>query len=280
MDLSWNDAYTVNDSKIDKEHKKLFAIAAKAFGVVSPDQKINKVKTVLKELIDYTKIHFKDEEKFMESIGYPELPYHHELHENIIVSMNEFTKNLSKMKIMEIEKELAHFIEIWFIKHIIYVDKKIAQWQLTHEIPEFTFAWKNEYKIGNNILDAEHQELFKIASEAFKRVPVEEKMAKIKDTLNQLFSYFQKHFKDEEDYMSSIKYDKIVAHKKIHEDIIQTLTTFLKKVPKMKIEDIEDELKEFIDTSLVKHIVEEDKKIALWEKYLQDLKEAKELREM
>jgi len=216
----------------------------------------------------------------MYSIGYTELEKHKQLHQKIIISMNNFTAKLLKMKIYEIEKELAHLIEIWFIHHIVYEDKKIAQWQLTHEIPAYTFSWKSTYKIGNTILDAEHQELFKIASEAFKRVPKEKKMSKIKETLNQLFSYFEKHFKDEEEYMQSIKYDKIVAHKKIHQEIIETLKKFLNRVPSMSIEDIEEELKEFIENSLVEHILEEDKKIALWEIYLKDLKEAKELKEV
>ena len=40
VDLNWNDSYSLGDLNIDKEHKKLFAIANKAFGVVSPDKKI------------------------------------------------------------------------------------------------------------------------------------------------------------------------------------------------------------------------------------------------
>ena len=151
---------------------------------------------------------------------------------------------------------------------------------MTHDIPEYTFSWSNSYSIGNTTIDAEHQELFNIASEAFKNIPTDKKIDKIKDTLNKLSDYFHKHFKDEEEYMASIKYDKIDSHKKIHQDIIEILNKFLKRVPLMDIEDIEEELKDFIEKYLVKHILEEDKKLALWEKYRQDLKEAKELREL
>jgi len=216
----------------------------------------------------------------MESIGYPDLKEHHDTHNKIISSMNTFTKNLAKMKIVDIEKELAHLVEIWFIHHIIYVDKKIVQWQLTNDIPEFNFRWKNSYKVENSIIDAQHQELFKIASEAFKKVPAQEKMKKIKETLNKLFEYFKKHFEDEETYMKEIKYDKLENHIKLHKDIIENLNKFINKAPKMQIEDIEDELRDFIEGSLVVHILEEDKKILSWNKYLIDLKEAKELREL
>jgi len=216
----------------------------------------------------------------MKSIGYPELDVHHEAHKKIIISMNAFTKELLKMSITEIEKELAHLIKIWFINHIIYVDKKISQWERTHEIPEFSFAWKNSYSVENSLIDAQHQELFKIASEAFKKIPDAEKMKKIKETLNNLFDYFKKHFKDEEVYMKEIKYDKLENHIKIHQEIINNLNNFIKQAPTMQIEDVEDKLKDFVKGSLVTHILEEDKKIVSWNRYLKDLKEAKELREM
>jgi hemerythrin len=247
---------------------------------VTPDKKLTKIKTVLKELIEYTKTHFTHEERFMESINYPELKEHKILHKNIIKSMNAFTHKLLSMSIIEIEKELAHLIEVWFINHIIYVDKKISQWLLTHEIPEFTFSWKNSYSVEQSIIDAQHQELFKIASEAFKIVPTKEKMQKIKETLNKLFEYFNKHFADEEMYMKEIKYDKIEEHQKIHQEIIENLKSFIHKAPSMEIADIEEQLKDFIEDSLVKHIMEVDRKILLWNIYLKDLKEAKELKEI
>ena len=280
MDLNWNDSYSLGDLNIDKEHKKLFAIAHKAFGTVSPDKKVAKIKTVFTELMNYTKTHFKHEEKFMESIGYPELPTQKRLHQEIIDAMHHFGKNLSKMSIMEIEKELAHGIELWFIHHIVYVDKKIVQWQLTHEIPDFIFNWDNSYSVENTLIDAQHQELFKIASQAFKKVPQEKKMQKIKDTLEKLFQYFQQHFKDEEEYMKEIKYDKLDNHIKIHQTIIKNLNDFIKAASKMTIEEIETKLKDFIEDSLVEHILQEDKKIASWNKYLLDLKEAKKLKEI
>jgi hemerythrin len=239
---------------------------------------MQKIKDVLKELINYTKTHFSNEEKYMSSIGYPDLEEHKKQHQQIVDSMYDFTRKLPNMKINEIEKELAHLIEIWFVNHIVYNDKKIAAWLKLHEIPEFSFSWKDEYALNNSLLDAEHQELFKIASEAFKKVPKEEKLNKIKKTLNQLFEYFKTHFEDEEKYMLEIKFDKLDAHKKSHEQIIHDLSSFVKNLHSMEIFEIEDKLKDFIQVSLVEHIINEDKKIISWIQYLKDLKEAKDLK--
>jgi len=216
----------------------------------------------------------------MQSIKYTGLTEHKIKHEKIILSMKKFVKNLPTMKIIEIEKELAHFIEIWFIAHIIYEDKKITQWINTHDIPEFTFSWKSSYSIGNTTIDAEHQELFQIASEAFKRVPSHEKKRKIVDTLNKLFHYFQEHFKNEEKYMESLKYDKLENHKAIHVEIMETLSKLIRNSVTMGIESIEENLTDFIEESLVNHILNEDKKISYWIQFLKDLEEAKELKEV
>ena len=196
----------------------------------------------------------------MQSIKYPAIAEHKIKHETIILSMKTFVKNLPNMKIIEIEKELAHFIEIWFIAHIVYEDKKISQWINNNEIPEFTFNWISSYSIGNTNIDAQHQELFKIASEAFKRAPANEKKIKIKQTLIKLFKYFQEHFESEEEYMKNLKYDKIEEHKTIHVDIMETLSQLLKDSASMEIEDIEENLENFIEISLVNHIMNEDKK--------------------
>ncbi len=216
----------------------------------------------------------------MQSIKYPELKTQEIEHKKIISSMNLFIKKLPKMKILDIEKELAHFVQIWFISHIVYEDKKITQWINQNDIPEFSFCWINSYKIGNTTIDAEHQELFEIASEAFKEVHNDERKGKIKETLNKLFKYFQNHFENEEEYMISIKYDKTEEHKDIHTDIMNKLTNIIKESPKMNIEDLEDSLSNFIEDSLVNHILEEDKKITYWVEFLEDIKESKELKEL
>ena len=139
---------------------------------------------------------------------------------------------------------------------------------------------ENSYSIGNTTIDAEHQKLFQIASEAFKRVPSHEKKRKIADTLNKLFHYFQEHFKNEEKYMESLKYDELENHKAIHVEIIEILSRLIRNSATMGIESIEKNLTDFIEESLVNHILNEDKKILYWIQFLKDSEKAKELKEV
>lgn len=279
-DLSWKESYLVGETNIDREHKKLFNIATKAFQAVDTNQKPQKIKSIVLELIEYTKVHFHNEECFMKKVKYPKLSEHQKLHSDIIISMNKFLKTMNSKKIIEIEKELAHFVEYWFINHIVYEDKRVAQWVKSHNIEANCVTWKSEYKIGNALIDSEHQELFNIANEAFKKGPDCEKKDKIKATIYKLYEYMEKHFLDEEMYMKSINYNYQEEHKKIHKSILEGLNTFMKQSSQMDIETLESQLLTFIEVGLVQHIVAEDTKITRWLIFLEDLKEAKELREV
>lgn len=279
-DLNWRESYRIGNNRIDKQHQNLFKIAAEAFSVVNPKEKKNKIKNIIERLLTYTKEHFAYEERFMASVDYPLLGVHKHKHHLIINSMNKFIKEIRSKSIGEIEHELAHFIEVWFIGHIIHEDKKISQWASKQTLPEHAFVWKKRYSINEPEIDEEHKELFQIADEAFKNVSKSEKREKIKASLNKLFEYFEKHFKNEELFMEKIQYNRLEEHKQIHQDIIDKLNDFVKKSPTMSIDQIEEDLETFIENSLIEHIVHEDSQIASWQKFLEDLKTAKELKEI
>lgn len=126
--FGWKEIYSVENPKIDAEHKKLFDIAEEAFTEVDATQKSVKIKEVLTSLYDYMKTHFKHEEKFMQEINYPSLEEHKELHHIIIEKINTFVKKLPTMDENIFEKELAKIIDIALVHHIIQEDRKIISW--------------------------------------------------------------------------------------------------------------------------------------------------------
>ena len=74
------------------------------------------------------------------------------------------------------------------------------------------------------------------------------------------------HFSHEEKFMQDINYPKLEEHKKLHRQIISKINEFVKQLPNMNINDFEKELAKIIDIALVQHIIQEDRKIILWEK--------------
>lgn len=82
--------------------------------------------------------------------------------------------------------------------------------------------WKDKYKIGVELVDEQHKELFKRVSDFIAVVqskdPWENKIGKVKETMEFMQDYVVVHFNEEEVYQAKINYPYIEEHKKAHED--------------------------------------------------------------
>lgn len=80
-------------------------------------------------------------------------------------------------------------------------------------------VWRDEYNIGVDVIDREHQRLFKIISKLFA---YEGEKDKSQWACQEGIKYFKghavKHFTDEERYMESIGYGGLERHRLIHRD--------------------------------------------------------------
>ena len=79
------------------------------------------------------------------------------------------------------------------------------------------FAWKENFKIGVDIIDSEHEKLFKIINKLFK---FKEKGMATHWACQEGIKFFKKHafehFIDEEKYMASINYELFEHHRRLH----------------------------------------------------------------
>lgn len=266
--LVWKSEYNIGNLQLDNEHQKLFSLAKKALNIGEIDdesKKKEKLKEIITELFEYVSSHFYNEQKFMQSVKYPDLPRHKELHQNMLSTLKSLIAELNKLEIKEIESRLCDFIEEYFVRHIIMEDKKIHLWQVSLEDLRKNFGWKNIYSVNNMKIDQEHKQLFDIAKEAFETVEDENRSEKIKTILTDLYEYMKTHFRDEETYMQDVEYPFLEDHKKLHQNIISELNTFVKTAPTIDPELFEKELARMIDIALVQHIIQEDRKIITWQ---------------
>jgi len=122
--------YLSGNEEIDQGHKKLFEIASNFFREYEDKTiKMNNIKTSLKELSKYIKLHFEHEEEFLSSLSeHDPIQRHKKLHQNIISDFNNLITKIPKLKMHEIELELTHFIEISLIHHIVAEDEKILNY--------------------------------------------------------------------------------------------------------------------------------------------------------
>ncbi len=79
--MMWKEKYRIGIDSIDVQHIELFKNLGEFIQLVqrkdiSWDNRLDKVKETLGFLQDYVVYHFDDEEKFQESIDYPDIEIH------------------------------------------------------------------------------------------------------------------------------------------------------------------------------------------------------------
>lgn len=123
-DLVWKDEYSIGHFQTNHEHKELISLANKVIAFSNNGEQVDKIKSAIKALGDYSVIHFRNEEAYMERIGYPGLEEHKERHKELIERMEAvITQNTT---LDDLVHQLKRLMVVWVIEHIINEDKKIA----------------------------------------------------------------------------------------------------------------------------------------------------------
>lgn len=123
----WIKKYSVNNAKIDDQHKKLFQLAAKVEAISEKSVSRNDIKDLLSEFFNYMKDHFSDEEKYMQLIDYPDLEEHRKIHKVIIQDMIKAIKNIKSTN--DLKEKLYTITKQWLLEHILCEDMKVKQWR-------------------------------------------------------------------------------------------------------------------------------------------------------
>ncbi|MFQ6342873.1 bacteriohemerythrin [Campylobacter sp. VTCC 70190] len=148
----WDEKYSINDEKIDAQHKKLFELAAKIENAVYKFVQRDELKEILTELFNYMKEHFSNEEDYMQDIHYPYLNEHKIMHKNIIHDMSHLIQNIKTTN--DLKEKLYTIMSEWLLEHILHHDVMIGNW------------------LSEQILNKQEEELEKINEEiSYEDIP-------------------------------------------------------------------------------------------------------------
>lgn len=127
--LIFDARYLVGIEQVDQEHQKLFELAGKIYDSLAIDVIVPmcEIRAAIAELIDYTKIHFTNEELLMGSTGYPDLEEHSDLHAYLISRIEDFEKSV------ELGEQITpvdayEFLCDWLGEHIQDKDKNFGDY--------------------------------------------------------------------------------------------------------------------------------------------------------
>jgi len=126
--IAWSDDYRLGNEHVDMQHYRLFELVSELIGYCMDGSETAKLQETLDFLIEYTILHFKDEEDLQCWYNFPEFERHKQLHEafksTVEGLVERFQKNGSSL---ELSNDVNKIIVRWLINHIQREDKKIGE---------------------------------------------------------------------------------------------------------------------------------------------------------
>jgi len=132
MAIEWTPSLSVGVKHIDDQHKIWFEKANELFEAGKAQRAKEYINTMIDFLDEYTKQHFKDEEVYMEKIGYPELDAQKKAHASFIKDLAKLKSDYNEsggniLVIINANKMVVN----WLTNHITSMDKKIGDYVKT-----------------------------------------------------------------------------------------------------------------------------------------------------
>ena len=122
--ITWLPSFSVNLPPIDEQHKRLFDLINQLHEeIVVKKSGHEGIGAALEELIQYTKTHFELEERFLESMHYPELAQHKAKHEALTKRVVKLQQDFTAGK-TTVAGELMNLMHFWLRNHILQADRK------------------------------------------------------------------------------------------------------------------------------------------------------------
>lgn len=138
--FAFTDKYKTGIELVDDEHRRLFEIIDQTYTLIHDDfahDKYDQIMHLLEQLKDYTEFHFRDEEKLMERIGYPDINSQKKAHSAFIEKLVDI--DIHDLDAMDDNQQqylldLVNFLVTWLSNHILGADKKIGEYMAANNI--------------------------------------------------------------------------------------------------------------------------------------------------
>ncbi len=118
-------------------------------------------------------------------------------------------------------------------------------------------TWSDHYLIGNETIDQQHKELFRLINAFHSHWLEERNQRDIVPLLNRLIAYAEMHFRQEESIMDAAGFPLAGEHQQIHEAMIDTIFRLQQSYEDGSLR-LEMETMNFVKSWLTQHILEND----------------------
>lgn len=115
--IKWTDDLILNIKSIDDQHRKLVGMINEFY--MHLQQKSNKelISKLIRDMKEYTIIHFSDEEKLFDQYDFQESVAHKKTHQYFVEKVADLEDRFNKGKLI-LSIEITNFLKSWLTEHI------------------------------------------------------------------------------------------------------------------------------------------------------------------
>lgn len=121
--FKWDPKYDIGVQNMNSEHQKIIELMNRLHE--AHDKKATKAEILkcVDELAKFTVSHFEHEEKFFDSLKFPEADQHKAIHKDLLKKLTVHRDNYATGS-GPLTKEFFDFLKLWLSAHILHIDAK------------------------------------------------------------------------------------------------------------------------------------------------------------
>jgi len=127
--VAWSHKLSCGIQLIDDQHKELVALVNDMFkhATGNQTQEHDYFNRVIKEVVNYVKVHFATEEKIMLATKFSGYAEHKKAHESFILAVVANIKDFESKKRLTLSS-FTRFLKEWILSHIAVMDKQYFEY--------------------------------------------------------------------------------------------------------------------------------------------------------
>jgi hemerythrin-like metal-binding protein len=124
--VDWSASYSVHDATLDQQHQKMFKIINNLHDAMFAKKGREIISTTIRELIEYSRTHFAEEERQMAARHFPGLAEHQAAHQELLRVVTDIERRYQQTHESMAGDVIGFLISDWLVKHILGMDKQYA----------------------------------------------------------------------------------------------------------------------------------------------------------
>ncbi|MDT8316429.1 MAG: bacteriohemerythrin [bacterium] len=124
--IEWTEEFSVGIEEIDNQHQKWISIVNELHDSIIKTRGISALKELIREMEEYTDLHFSTEEEMLEKAEWPELDRHKRIHFSFKQQVMQLKRDIYAGELV-LRSQVMSVIKNWLVEHILKEDREYSK---------------------------------------------------------------------------------------------------------------------------------------------------------